>query len=473
MLPFALLLFLFSTWTFIGYTLLSLLWSRRNLLQNLLLAPSVGVGLIVVLVFWLNRAGLPVSRFGPALFLSLLVAAGLAHQRLRVPIPWRPYLPFAGIFLLTALLTGGPMFEFGFNWLAYCNDDMANYVLAGHRFVENSYFEALPLRDLLTNRDLSAYYWEVHVAEGIRSGSDLLLAFVISWSRLTGHQVFMPVILALNLALVSATGALVMRSRKFRTAAMAVCLLVGLSAMNSLGTLLQLIGQVFGLMMLTSCATLFLKPPPTGNLLKRVQISLLPALQFAATLIVYPEVLPFFILSCGIYFGLRLLRRRQAITPAFAHFTVIGLFTSVFLNNYLQNAYSFLLQQMRAASGNFTGTGNFILFPFFLLPSGLAQLWGFFPAFKLIDEPMLTVAIVAGGILLVLSVIAVILQTWRGQPAAAVALAMLIGALNLARHQADYGLFKIAMFAQPFVLSTIVCAWLRWNGEVLPEHTNI
>jgi hypothetical protein len=469
MIAFLLAVALFCLWGFVGYTLLFALWSRRNLLQNMLLAPAVGAALITVLVFCFNRAGIPVGRFGPKLAVALVVAGSFTYWKQAVIVPFRRFRVFALVLLLTLFVTGRPLLEFGFDWLAVSNDDMGNYVLAAHRFVDFGFFDVLPFSELFENRDVSSYYWQMHVHDGVRPGSELLLAWVISCTPWTGHQIFMPVIVALNLCLVSATGALALQSRKMRNASVLVCLLVGLSALTTMGLTIQLIGQVFGLTMLSCCATLLMRPVRAAGWQRFLRWGILAGLHMAAILIIYPEVIPFLALSCVIYFGLQLLRGQLRPKHLVRYIAIMGTIVALLLNNYLPFAYNYLRHQTTAGTGNWAG-GKLVMLPYFLLPSGLAQFWGFIAIGTAIKEPLLSVAIFAGALLLILSTFAILLQTWRGQPAAVIALVMLIVTVTLVRQQADYGLFKIAMFAQPFLLATIVRAWLRFNGEVCPEQ---
>jgi hypothetical protein len=286
----------------------------------------------------------------------------------------------------------------------------------------------------------------------------------MSCTGLSGHQVFMPVIIALNLALICATAALVLQTRAMRLAAAMVALLLGFSALNTLGVMFQFVGQVFGLAMLASCAALYMRPLPAVSISRGLRLAVLAGFQFAASLIIYPELLPFFGLSCAAYFGLHLLRRQRPFLRGLPIFLLSGIVSAILLNNYVKSAYNFLKGQMNAGTGNFSGA-DYVLYPYFLLPSGLAQLWGFFPMFELPKEPMLSTGILIGGFLLLLSVVAVVVQAWRGQPAAVIAFVMLLVTLTLIRKQADYGLVKMGMFCQPFLLATIVRIWLRFTGE--------
>ena len=130
---------LFPCWLSVGYAVVSVLNSRRNALRNVLLAPAVGISSTVLPVFLLNRAGVSVSRSAlPVLIILLALSVGLMW-RTRPPIPWRRYAPFAAVLLAGLTLVGRPMLDFGFDWISYANDDMANYVLGANFFLENAY----------------------------------------------------------------------------------------------------------------------------------------------------------------------------------------------------------------------------------------------------------------------------------------------------------------------------------------------
>src|SRR5262245_21855291 len=180
----ALLLF----WGLVGRSLLALLPARRPPLQEQLLSPVVGFVVTLLAVFLLNRTGIPVGRLGPWATAGLAAAAGLALWRLRPPVPWRAYLPFAAVLLLGLWLTGRPMLEFGFDWLSWCNDDMANYCLMAQRLYSHGFNDTPTQEELLRGLDYSQYYWFMHVPGMVRCGSDTLLAWVMSVTGLSAHQ---------------------------------------------------------------------------------------------------------------------------------------------------------------------------------------------------------------------------------------------------------------------------------------------
>jgi hypothetical protein len=458
LLAFLLSLVLFFYWGVVGYAVVSVFHTRRNLLRNCLLAPTVGVATTLLPIFWLSRFGMPVKEFATYLAVVLLFISIALIWKIKPVIPLRRLLPFVGLFVLALFLTGRPMLEFGFDWLSFSNDDMANYTLAAQRFLNDGYFDIPDTEDLLYGRNYSLFYWFMHVPGMSRSGSELLLAWIAGLTHLTPHQIFMPVILALHLTLISASGALVCQSPQFRQAALVTCGLMSLSALSTLGALYQLIAQVGGLGLLIGCATVLLRSFSKFRRKSVFRQSILLAILVSALLVDYPEVLPFLVLSYLFYVVVsgqwKLLQSNKQI------YVVIGLgaVTSLLLlNRYVIGAMIFLLGQ--TGGGLSSSRGQIELFPFFLIPSGLANLWGFLPIPTLFSEPGLSIVIALGGVLLLVSAISIIWCSWRGFPVAAIAAVMFIIGFYLFFNDLAFGLFKLAMYCQPFFLASVVITW--------------
>ena len=95
----------------------------------------------------------------------------------------------------------------------------------------------------------------------------------------------------------------------------------------------------------------------------------------------------------------------------------------------------------------------------------MAQFWGIAPFNSIPFEPLLSAGIVMGAILLIISLGVSLLEASRGVPAAFVTAGMFLAAIVLAYKQSDYGLFKIAMFIQPFLIPTLVGGWMRFTDN--------
>jgi hypothetical protein len=455
-------LLLFLLWWFIGYGVVFVL-RRRCLLQNALLAPAVGSAVCLMFVFWLNRAGLPVARFGLVLGVSLVMGSALLWWRGRVIVPIRKYLPFAAVLLLALLLVGWPMFEFGFNWVSISNDDMANYCLLAQRVFDYGFFDGLPVQELAKNKDISAYYWYMHVKAGVRPGSELLLAFVMTLTKLSSHEVFMPVILSFHLCLISAAGALALQNRKAWRWTLMALLILSFSAQNSLGTIYQLIAQVFGLSLAAAAACLFMTDSVGTQRNSYVKYGVLTGLMFSACLVAYTEVVPILGLACTLFLVQRIVRR--GAPQGIRSYVIATVCSIAFLNSYLLAAVRFLLGQAAAGTSNRFGSAEAgpVIFPFFLLPRGLGQFWGAFSHYSTPAEPWLSLSIAFGGLLILLAAAVTTLEAWRGTPVALVSLSLVLMSVFLILRASDYGLFKIAMFIQPFLIPTLVGGWMRFT----------
>src|SRR4051794_19230843 len=109
---------LVAFWTLVGRAVLALLRPKVDLLREMLLSPVVGVVVTVIPLFLINRAGLAVGRFGHWLVVVYIIAAGAVIWFKRPARPTaREVMPFILIVLLGMLLSGWPLFQFGFDWL--------------------------------------------------------------------------------------------------------------------------------------------------------------------------------------------------------------------------------------------------------------------------------------------------------------------------------------------------------------------
>jgi hypothetical protein len=508
LLAFGLTIGLFAFWALLGYATLSTLRVRMLPLRQALLAPVVGIVVNVLPVFGLNRL-MPVGRFGYALAVALLVVAGallILRASRRPPIPWRQYWPFAAVFLAALLLTGWPMLEFGFEWVSLSNPDMGNYCLGAVRFLHHAYADVPTAEELVRGGDYSLYYWFHYVPGAQRAGSELLLAWLMRVTGLSPHQVFMPLILAFHATLLSATGALVYRGRDTYAAAIAACALMGVSALSAWGVLYQLVAQVVGLALLAGCATVlmrrlsdseddrlaasgaepFAKPAskPGGRVSAQgvaplaaartprrwlIREGVLLGLLGAGVFVLYPEVTPFLgaawvlYLACGVAAQWRERRSQDRRVPpgglkAVAAVTVVAALTLLgLLWRHGVAVALFLVGQ--ASVGSQGNEIQKVYFPFYLVPSGLANLWGFLPLSLIPAEPLASLTIGAAMLLLAGAAVLAAWAAWRGQPVAAVAGVMLAMILPLYLRDASFGLYKLAMFIQPFLLGTVAAGW--------------
>jgi len=471
MIAFSLTLAVLLYWSLLGFAVSSALGLGRAGLQRTLLSPSLGLVVLLLPVFFLSRSGLPVVSFALPLVVCLALMAIVFLAWRRPNVPWRD-LRVPGILMLVALaLTGWPIVRFGFNWISFGNDDMANYVLAAQRFLQNGYTNLPDLPTYLTGKNYSLAYWYMHVAAGARPGSELMLATVWGVTGLNGHQIFMPLILALHLVLIASSGAVVagvtglkgmlsMRIRRKRRLAVYLTMAwMVFSPLSSLGTLYQLIAQVGGLGLMMSALTLLSQSASTRwrrETAQHVGIGLL----VAGLLIWYPEVLPFLLLSWLCWAGAAVWWARRVgatVTLQRMWLTALALACLILVfNRYLLIVLRFMLgQSIQGLEANDPGA---LYFPFYLIPSGIGYFWGLLPIGFLVPEPWMSAAILVGIVLCIGLILCIVRQLRQSSSVAFMAMVMLLLGGILFYRGNDFGLYKLAMYLQPVIAGVIACA---------------
>lgn len=425
-----------------------LAFEKRPASGMLLQAPALGFALVMMVTTTLNRAGLPVRSFARILaaLLLLLAVAYLVRRK-----PWNSLVrlwPFAAVLVPALFLIGRPLFEFGFAWLSFGNHDMVNYCLNAERFVVEGWSHVPDPGTIASDRDTRQLYWIFDVVVGERYGVDELLAFVRALAGLSAFAVFMPAILAMTLALICATCGLVYRSEDHRVAAVLAGALLAVNAEFALGTLSQLLGQVGGLMMLCASVALGFElgqaDPRT-----RLKRAVLVGIALSGLLYAYPEALPFFVGAVLLHVLLTMRSSGVKLGRATLAAASVGLGV-VFL---LVNTYALTVFVILTTRG--VGASDPSRFPYYLLPTGLANVTGVLAQGTFPTEPLGSIYIVVGGVAVALGVYAVVKETWRREPVAYVAAVMLILTAYLFAHRAAFALLKIAMYLQPFLSGAV------------------
>lgn len=445
---------IFSFWALIGFAVISVFNPQLRVLQSILVCPSVGVAGTILLVFFINRLGVPVQNFGAILVPTLAIGAAVILAVKRPIFPAKQLLPIFGILVIGLCLIAWPMFRYSFYWLSFCNDDMANYCLAAQRFLNHGFFDQPNLQNIFAGKDYSLVYWFMHVAANTRSGSELMLATVWAFSGFNAHQVFMPTIIALHLVLIAGVGALVAGMSSTKRAPLIAMGLLALSPVITVGTLYQLIGQVGGSVLLTASVTLMYRPMRTSKILLLVPGCVPASLTFSAIFIWYPEVLPFFALGWVLYLLLLVKSRAQRGWKILLPALIVGSMVLLMLNKYVITSLMFMMVQ--ASAGMRSADLSTTMFPFFLVPKGIAAIWGLIPIHGDIREPLLSLPIAAG----------LLLFFWLGRhvlprqikqvegPVSMLLVMLAMGLLLFFRNN-DFGLYKLAMIAQPFLIGVV------------------
>jgi len=449
------LVFLFLTLA--GRATLSLFNYRRSHLRAWLLSPALGLALLLLGLMIINQAGLPIRRFAWAWTLAIAVFSGLMLAWRRPLFPWRSLRWLGLIGLFSLLWTGWPALHYGFGWVSYSNDDMANYCLAAERFADRGFF-TVPSSTELNLTDYTQNYWYMHASDLMRFGSEHLLSWTASLTGLKATQIFMPVIVMLSLLQLSSAAGLVLSRGRHRRWALATAGLLALSPLFMLGTLYQLIAQVGGLALLMTLLSLLTERPSnaTGALFRQ---GVLAGISAGALCIYYPEVTPFAGLGFGCHLFLSLLRDKGR-REAWLRLSVYCVFvTFVYINfNAISYIYTFLKQFVSAVR---TNDLSLSLFPYFLLPSGFGNLYGWMPFTHLFSDPVPLISVIAGMCLSLLAITSSVREAWRRTPIAILFCVMAALAVKLFTGGNDFGLYKLAMFIQPPLMAALAWWLLR------------
>jgi hypothetical protein len=326
-------------------------------------------------------------------------------------------------------------------------------VLDAHRLVDQAFIQAPDPNAWLERSDLSRYFVEFPLL-GHRTASDVLLAWVITLTGENGLMIYMPLLVALNVALMAAAAALITTPHRY--ARLITAAFMSVSAMLALGVYLQLIAQVLGLLLLAVAAALcFVRfyRLKLGNLVRHVALA---ATVLATLIVAYPEMVPFFGIAFVIHHATDSIEVYRSLRTALTAFFAIATTTIALVGPEIVKHGVYLFAQLGEAGTTSQTAG---IFPYFLIPSGLPALWGISP-YIVGEGSSLNAEIVIGAALYLASILSIFWLVRRHEPAPAIAAVMVALAVPLFLGESGFGLLKLAMYAQPFLFSTIILATL-------------
>ncbi|MEC8086108.1 MAG: hypothetical protein VX096_04015 [Pseudomonadota bacterium] len=446
-------LLLFILCYIIGMMLTHVLPNHLSSLQKTLLSPTVGLSLIVIVFYFVNVLGYTINQAAIPITLIFLLISFLVLFKNETKLIIKEKYFYLTLFVSFAFV-GYPFVFFGFDWVSYANDDMANYALAAQRS-QNFGLEHTPdFVSLLNGGDQSHYFWFMHAVMGHRIGSEILLSYFASLTGLNAHQIFMPTIVMLHMSLVTAIGALACNSNLSKNIIFLSMLFVALSPLTILGTIFQLIAQVGGIAIMLCCLILIVREEHHRDYIDLLKYNILPSLIILAFVVYYTEMLPFF----GAVWFLYLLHLLNKDTNVFVGLLknafIIFLFSLVILDVELIRYIYFLIHQI---FGGLSGPNyDMILFPYYLIPSGIANFWGLSPIAYYLPEPYQNITILLGLINFYLLIKYVIPSIKNSNMILYLLLvSMLAVFLLLFINNSEFGLFKLAMYLQPILFLAI------------------
>lgn len=443
----------------VGFAVISLLIPNRGTLRNLLVAPTIGFSVLVIPAVMLNFIGIPLQRYGADLVAIFAIASFFVLWRVRPRIPWRLYLPFVLILFVALIINAIPFFRNGFNWVSISNDDATTYVLSAFRLIHQGYWDVSPQSDLLYDASPFGrfFYHYTQFPGGIYHSFDLTLGMVSLVTRLDLYQSYMPLMLSALLMLVSASAALLLRQRLGSAAVLTSALTGALASLNTLGFIHQLGPQVFGLATFAAIVLLAMQRCAYTQRGWRlvgyataigIVVAGLNLTYGAYFVLLVPPLLAFAVLG---------LWRRQIKMKLVALTALLSVSIALLLTNLSVQALQNGVRVTMAFSGGRLYSDK-ASFPFYVVPSGLANFWGIYPIAANPSEPWLSMGIAIGGILTIAAAGASIWLAFRGMGVALVA-ATIFGVLGLtALRNGDFALFKLTMYIQPFLWPTVTAA---------------
>jgi hypothetical protein len=447
---------LFGYFWVVGFAVLDLLYRRDDRVRTMLIAPAAGLVITLYGNYIFSRSGLSIGAIATPFAIVLFVAAvGILGWR-RPLLPGRSGVHYFLIMAASLVASGWPLFELGFDWLAHFNPDAGNYILDAHRLFRRPFIEVPDAGEFLRQSDWSSQYI-YFPAIGARVGTDLVFAWVVAVSGLDETSAYMPLLVALHVAATSAATALI--GPAYRSARLLSGALLAVCALSSVGVALQLLGQEQGLACLILSCVLLLTPfyrLSRGSLARHIFLS---GLAGAGFLLSYPELLPFLGLSFLIYHGIGIKEFRQYWRSALIACVAVGALVSALVAPDVLGLLRYLFSQ---ASAGAASQRHPELFPYLLIPNGVAAVWGlrtYAPGGPSLIAP--NIAIALGFLLSIFAIFGAGWMTLRREACGTVLTVMGILSAILLFDEAGFGVFKLAMYAQPFLVGTFVLSLCR------------
>lgn len=455
-------------WVFIGLGFFSLLKIRGSNFLKFFLAPALGLAVNIISLFILSRCGYPIKTVAIPLVIAGGFLIGYFLLRDRNILRSRIFIYFCLLCMCGFLPFTWPMLNFGFDWLAFVNGDMAFYSLSSSRFLHYGYSE-LPVGGIINDAtDLSLSYWMEQNILGHRAGADLLLAEMVSLTGLSAHQIYMPLIVACNSLVAISAGALTFTSCGKKSSAFWTTSLVMLSPFLALEVTMQLLAQTIGLIFLVSSCVVYSK---TQDAKDSILWTIVLIFLFCALAISYSEITPFLLAYFFIkeLMGIKKMLKSKHAQRIFWRTSLTFLLgVCLLLNFYILDVIKFILISMNSSFTSAAMTSQVSgvsLFPYFFVPSGGAMFWGWMP---LAGDGANFIIVGLGMFAMLIFFALAIKYSLVGIASAQMSVVMFLIAGIMYFSGNGFGLFKIAMYLQPFCLSLCVAIiFLALSGKLL------
>lgn len=441
---------------FVGFAACILCFNRLTA-RAFLLAPAIGTAICLIALLTASRLDFTIRQTAWPIAIALTIASGLIfylRRRQLLEIERTEIVNAAvgcGICVAAMVISGWPILLYGPNWISFGNDDMVNYCLGAMRLLDHYYYQVPNPTDFAQGRDLPTSYFFLHVMNRERIGAELLLAFVSKIFGLIPFSAFMSLMLILHGSVIAGIGAIVPRAGGARIIAMVA---MSFSALESLGVEYQLLGQEMGIsLLLVSAALLAIQFTEDRHL----RVAALTGIVVTGILIGYPEIMLFLVAGAAFFLARLLIRRVANLRSVALQTAVTSAVALVLLNGQITQVIVLLLE--RSQSTKLTSSAvNIGLFPYYLLPSGAANLFGVVPVGFFSEGLIMSLVVGLGFLALIVILLLLVDGIRRGEMSASILLAMVLLAIPLYHSQAGFPLYKLAMYAQAPIIATWACA---------------
>ncbi|MBA2741622.1 MAG: hypothetical protein H0U46_06380 [Actinobacteria bacterium] len=361
--------------------------------------------------------------------------------------------------LLDLALLGRPMLQYGFDWIANANGDMAYYVLSATHLLGHGLQSPVNLAGLADNQDFPSSAQGLTLA-GLRAGTQVTLAGLAATTGKPPLALYMPMSLAIAMSGICATAALAMQaSRRWWSASVAAALLVA-SPMAGYGVMQQLLPQNWGLGLAAALFAWLIRPEVHRNPGPRIADLCVISVLFVALFIVAYEVALSVFAAYGLYVGVLLARRRLSLRAVALLWAVPVVAVVVAVNTFLPLAIDYI-DHFVLRFGTSEGFEGISQFGYAVVPTAIPGAIGLQSLFAGPQAPNANFFFFLAAGLLAGAFIVCVTTAARGAAPGIALVGYLAVGIMLARNGNDFGLFKIYMYSQPF-LAAAVAVWLSY-----------
>jgi hypothetical protein len=458
-------IFSFFYFAILGISFLSFFKNEKKI-NYYFLTPLIGLSIITLLVFLINRLSFPVKEFGLSLFLISIIFCIFSFIKkntynLLIEILQSDKVKIYLILNFGALIAlGFPFFKYDLSWISVLNEDMTNYTLGAQRFYYKGFFEPFNPEALKQGKNYYEIFYSMHGLSQMRSGAELLLAYKWSITGINAQKIFMPSILTYYLILNSIISSFVSKDTKNKTFA-SIIFFALISPLTVLAYTYQMIAQFIGMSFLLGILTIvleknFLKNLKFKKLKSFFSLSVIISLLFGVCFFIwYPELIPFVAIAYIIFNLISQVNSKKLDFKFILVPIIILIPLFLILNNYIYDSFNILLRQL--STGTSSVSLDKLYFPSFLIPSGLSAILGLSNISHSQNLHYIEIAILLSLLFFVFFAFKILPYLYSEKTNLfSIVIIIILLWLFLFFKKSDFGNFKVSIIAQPFLYISFV-----------------